>query len=472
MTVNVIATVIFISAAVYIITSIILAGVVLIKYRNRGKLLWKTSPLSNDVCLDHIKTSKFSGYAADALFMVKIIEQTHPIFITDGYLPDDYVAKRDRFLSYSQNEISKKDFIFATLEYVTTLKDGHMSGSTLFMTPLPDMFPETLLDVSWVVQHGRLLIKKCSGSSTILEVIEIGGVPTQEIFKTIDKYIFTENEFDREKLYALYSRFSDFIELAGGQITNNHTQIKIKSNGNVIVENMALNHLELADKYYVFYSKPSYTIRHEMKGDVFYIDLRWFFEDKAISETERCIQQAVKDGTRKFIVDLRGNIGGNSLIGMRLLKAMGITPPSHGCIRRFSKLFVRRTPILQRLSVWLISLFAHGSIATPITAINSHGVFVTVLTDIHTYSSATMMAGWIQDSDLGNIVGTPSSNSPSAFGNSLTFKLPYSKVSARVSFDRFLRPDTNADQSTLWPDIVVDPDKALDAALEHLRHIE
>jgi len=79
------------------------------------------------------------------------------------------------------------------------------------------------------------------------------------------------------------------------------------------------------------------------------------------------------------------------------------------------------------------------------------------------------MAYWVQDGGFGNIVGAPSINAPSSFGDMLFFNLPYTGLQVRVSHALFLRPDANADQSVLWPDIMVDPADALEVAIEYLR---
>jgi hypothetical protein len=77
----------------------------------------------------------------------------------------------------------------------------------------------------------------------------------------------------------------------------------------------------------------------------------------------------------------------------------------------------------------------------------------------------------VQDGGFGNVIGSPSRNAPSPFGDMSSFTLPYSGLVASVSHARFLRPDTTADQSTLWPDIIVDPADALDVAIEYLRNL-
>jgi len=81
------------------------------------------------------------------------------------------------------------------------------------------------------------------------------------------------------------------------------------------------------------------------------------------------------------------------------------------------------------------------------------------------------MATWVRDGGFGNIVGEQSSNAPNAFGNVLGFGLPYSGFNGAVYFTKWQRPDTSADPMNLVPDILVDPRKALDIAIEFLRNL-
>jgi len=49
--------------------------------------------------------------------------------------------------------------------------------------------------------------------------------------------------------------------------------------------------------------------------------------------------------------------------------------------------------------------------------------------------------------------------------------LPYSNIWLSISIDKWLRPDVNADQVVLRPDMLVNPDEALEVALEYLHNL-
>jgi len=464
--------------AISILVLLVVAALAVLLWMSRDYLVWSGSPRPEVVPIT-VNAANRTGYGADALYLVQMIERVHPIFIVEGYLPDDYAAVRDAFLEVAQNTTSRQEFVFAAYRYVTTLQDGHMTGFNLFGIA---GITSGLLDVQWEVEDGRLWLIDETGR-TETEVTEIGGVSPAQIFAVVDIYVFAENEVYRLWNYALYTRYGAMIELAGGALLGDRVALTLSNNGErstmeaelVVLEapTELLSMEEIAAGY-------EFIVRHEMlDDDIMLIDLRLFFLHDSIDETARYIEQAIEDGVRKFIVDLRNNGGGNSQAGERLLNAMGIRVPQSGVVRRFSPLMVEIgtehgfiSPI-ERAFIAVSSGFIDGIIGMPTTATseNPNNVFVAVLTDNNTYSSATMMAYWVQDGNSGKIIGAPSRNAPSAFGDMLTFTLPDSGLGVRVSHAQFLRPDVNADQSVLWPDIVVDPAEALEVALEYLRNL-
>ena len=458
------------------IVGLFILGIGVVLFLSRDYLVWNNSPRP-EVAPITFNAADMTGYGADALYLVQMIERTHPIFIVEGYLPDDYAARRDEFLTVAQNTTSRQEFVFAAYRYVMTLQDGHMTGFNLFgrggMTG-------GHLDVRWEVRDDRLWLIDDNGRTDI-EVIEIGGVSPVQVFAVVDTYVFAENEVYRVWNHAMYAGYGAMIELAGGEILGDRATLTISENGEISTMEVELEVLEARTEPFSMSEIAAaypFVVRHEiLDDDIFLIDLRIFYLDDSINETARYIEQAIEDGIREFIVDLRGNGGGNSMAGQRLLEAMGITVPSSGVVRRFSPLMIEigtehgLISPLERVLLPIASAFSDGLIGPPTTdnAANPNDVFVIVLTDNNSYSSATMMAYWIPDGNLGKIIGAPSRNAPSAFGDMLTFNLPDSGLETRVSHAQFLRPDAAADQSTLWPDIMVDPAEALEVALEYLR---
>ena len=414
-----------------------------------------------------------SVFGIDAIYMVNMIEEVHPIFIIDGMLPDNYEEVRDEFLAYAANDISRQQFVFAARRYLTIFQDGHMGGGFGIMRRSGGgaLVLGNFLDVNWVLRDERLFLSDENGRPTNAEVMEIGGIPVAKVLELIDAHYFSENEADRQRNHGIFARYGALLELGGAEIIDRRVILKVFADGETSTKEVMLNvpmPKELETTGMILGS----GISHEIWDDIFYIDLRAFVNDRDIDITASYIEEAINDGIRKFIVDLRGNPGGDSRAGSRLLEAMGVVTPDYGSIHRISDLAIsQRMSLAQNAEVYremeyrLVEPNAEA-------AENPNGVFISVLTDAGTFSSATMFSAWVQDGNLGNIIGSPSRNKPSMFGDMLAFDLPSGLFTVAVSHGRFMRPDTNADQITLHPDILVDPEIALDVALEFLRNLE
>lgn len=81
---------------------------------------------------------------------------------------------------------------------------------------------------------------------------------------------------------------------------------------------------------------------------------------------------------------------------------------------------------------------------------------VFVLTGPATFSSGNWFALVLRDNVLAKVVGEPTGNSPSSYGDILTFTLPHSACSFTLSFKRWVRPQPERDPAmTLEPDVSV-----------------
>jgi len=280
-----------------------------------------------------------------------------------------------------------------------------------------------------------------------------------------------------------YPRYTGMIERAGGSVGDGYVLLTLYQNGELWDMKTELIYIEPLDEARPFSltdiaEQLEYIVRHEIIDDeIFLIDLRLFYNGAQISEMVNYIRQAIYDGIRHFIVDLRGNPGGDVTAGRRLLTAMGKDIPGSGFVRRFSPLSMENEIADSRIFSFnhkltrIINMIADGIEIPPYLGFagNLFDVYVTALMDGGTYSAATMMASWIADGGFGNLVGTPSANSPSFFAGMLFFNLPYSQLEVSVSSMWNWRPDSLADQNILWPDIIIDPAYALEAAVEHHR---
>jgi hypothetical protein len=306
-------------------------------------------------------------------------------------------------------------------------------------------------------------------------------VDVSEIFYQIERLIYFENDSMRSLRLASFVRFEMILNLAGAEIIEgNSVYITLNENGVV-----ATIKADLEDNITgIRYPTRDYIIRHEMIDDIFYISLARFDDGVHITEVVREIRKAIRNGTRKFIIDVRGNPGGLALVIYRLTRAMGIRIPSTGWIMRLSDLTlegksIKQLEILSRLMTPIRWITNGGTVVndtlvrqSSTKSRNRHNVFVSVLTDKTSFSASTHLGFAIQDGGLGNVIGEPSSNAPNMFAQVLYFNLPVSRIRVGVSSRYSMRPDVNADPRMLHPDILVPADMALETAVEFLKGLE
>jgi hypothetical protein len=316
------------------------------------------------------KQAEALDYSAAAALVLETVEAAHPIFIMEGLLPGYYGDYREEYLAATARPVTRTAFVLATQRYFTVLKDGHMGGGYIGVRQPNGLYSPHqdggYVNRTFTARDSRLYLQE----EPHIEVLEIGGIPVTDIFYQIDRYYYPENEADRMFKYAYFSRYELMLRLAGAEIYMErlpHTDLTLSGNGGIFTMAVAVS-----GSAPVRFSSPhaGYIISHEMINDVFYIDLRQFTDGPHITETVEAIMEAMAEGTRKYIVDLRGNGGGNSWAGQRLMHAMGITVPSYGAFRRKSDLALE-----QKNDEWLPGSDRIEFIPNISTADNPYNVF-------------------------------------------------------------------------------------------------
>jgi len=409
-------------------------------------------------------------FSDDAIFLVETIEATHPIFLMDSHLPENYAKIRDAFLEAASMPMSRTDFLWAIKRYSTALRDGHMN-----LVP----WGGSALNIEWAYVDGNLYILCEDGQPTDIEVIYIGGIPVENIFALIEYYFYFENHVERQFFNSMLSRYQGLLSLAGAVPAHN---VNILTNVATTLrdgDSISTVDAQFTSRVQFPLQTAPEPISYEIFDDVFYIDFRImmcpeFYITSAFCHVHEAVltavEYAIANGMRNFIFDLRDNPGGSSMIGITFLNRMGAGWPQFGVYWRISDLF-----LLTRTD-WHDWQGDRNEIyftpPNPATATNQNDVFISVLTSTLSYSAAVELATAVKDGRLGNIIGEPSINAPSMFGAMHNFTLPVSGIPLRVSTLRIVRPDIHADQTTLWPDIIVPAQDALEVALEFFRNKE
>ena len=170
---------------------------------------------------------------------------------------------------------------------------------------------------------------------------------------------------------------------------------------------------------------------------------------------------AVRDLT-SVIVDVRGNTGGNSAVIDALLDHLPADDlPYYGGSRRLSVHAIEQRKLDPEqfdmmpgsdLTVVMQNRYVkdrHMRRLTPFTG------EVLVLTDSGTFSSGNWVATVLTDNRLATVIGRPTGNAPSSYGDILSFDVGYG-LDLTVSYTRWIRPDPTRDPAdSLHPDVHV-----------------
>jgi len=373
-------------------------------------------------------------YLNDAYDLISVVEKTHPAFAL-GDIRDDYDQQKQEFINSITKDTTKDEFILLVRKYLAVLQDGH--------TGVQSDTNKQFLDVTCRAVGNDLFLVNEDGSLSKDRITHIGGVPIKQIFETVQAYYVAENDVAKDLKNSMWALNDEVLNLAGCDISSDSAEITVDQNGTIDKKNVKFVSKNIYESY-----NYSYDIESEIINDIFYIDMNICEDNKNLKAQIKKLKKAIKNGITKVIIDVRDNPGGNSMACTKLLKAMGMTPPSYGSFVRYSELAHKKRGVPSKGSA--------QRDPDKSKAKRNEKIQLVVLTNERTYSSATMMAVFVKDGGLGTVIGTPSSNSPSSYGDILYYQLPVSGIEVSISYKRWLRPDTEADQRILMPDIVTE----------------
>lgn len=393
-----------------------------------------------------------NDYFADAKFIVNTIEDVHPYFLTEFYNLKEYIEARETFLEKCKNT-SLIDFKFRMLQYFKILSDGHMS-----VMPLGNYE----LNIEFDYINNFLYLK-----GTQVKVSKIGGIEIKKILKKIDNYFYFENLSNKELYIAKYLREKLFLEYIGCTVLDNKIEILTETNS-VIYEFINKEIKNLVDDYDI--SLANYTIKSNIiNNTLFYIDFKECIVNNELYTVANNIKQAISNGIKTFIVDVRENMGGTDKATEILLNALDIKMPTNGVIIRLSndiKKQVINNYNFNDVDKYEINYVVYKPNLSVTKKNNNIKLFL--LTSKYTYSSAMLLALGISDGNLGTIVGEIPSNAPSCFGDMYCTETLRLKIPFKVSHKYFIRPNLKKEIDNLVPNIEIESENALNKVLKCL----
>lgn len=378
--------------------------------------------------------------------IIEIMETTHPIFLEE--VPEKYYTLKYELLSNSNKSMTAGELRSIISKYLSSIDDGHTSIR---------WNEDILLDVNWKYNDGKLVLLDKNKKLTNNLVTKIGDMDIDIIIKFIQDTFPNENYVAESMNIEKYSKGKVLLESVG---VNFEEEIILTVQNNDKVEDLPVD-ITREDKY----KNLDYSIySNKIDNDTAYIRLETCEVNDSLEKVVQDIAKYISEGTINFIIDVSDNSGGNSEASTMILEALKLKVGDYGSVIRFSPLAQEQRGYLRKSGN--ITFKSNNE------AVGNNDINLYVLTNEKTFSSAQMLAVWVSDGGLGTLVGRPSSNMPSSFGDVLNFQLKNSKIVGRISYKKWTRPDIEkSNERVLEPDIYVDyGDDLLEKALEEIKN--
>ncbi|WP_160679195.1 S41 family peptidase [Clostridium sp. C8-1-8] len=393
--------------------------------------------------IDKSKVLSKKEVTSDTKQLIDIIENTHPFFILEGKT-DKYKKAKAKFVAETSRKMTKEELKVEASKYLSSIEDAHTEIQWQV---------DKVLDVNWKYINNKLVILDNKNKLTGKIVTKINGVEIDKVFKSIDELFPAENYVAVADNYSVYSKYKEVLGYSGVECTKD---INLTVTNGASEENIQLKFLDSISNFPKDYELNSKKIDQ----DTVYVKFGSCVLSGELEKVIEDLELELKEGIKNVIIDVTDNPGGSSEACKKLLEAINVKPGDFGSIRRYSELAQEKYGLNKKSG--------YESHESSNDAVPNPNISLYVITNEETFSSAQWLATWVKDGKLGTIIGRPSKNMPSSYGDAIDFELKNSKLKGQVSFTKWTRPDKSKDsERVLEPDIYVDySENPLDKALE------
>ena len=366
------------------------------------------------------------------------LEQVHPRFKACGLTPDlrrgfDDLAARAGALRDEEITIGIQRLLAQAGDGHTLLWPFGMKRGQLMRIPVG----------LWQFDDGLYVIRSARPEIVGKRVVKIGSLGAAEVMERLEPYISHDNVNQLRWAAPLYATFTDLLVATGAVPERGRAALTLEGGGEVVFEAVPVDPDDLETK---LVAPPGvappmvFAHRHEkfwstrLPGGALYVQVNAI--DDAKEQTLAAFGTDLRNqlaGTRKLVLDLRLNNGGEASKANELLKTL--------------------------------------------IAFDVSGGRIAVLIGRMTFSAAQTLATRLDEWTAAQFVGEPTGSRPNHYGNERPFKLPHSGLRGTIA-SGLNQPVTARDTRTaIEPDVAVPllaadyfrgADPALDAAVQLL----
>ena len=386
----------------------------------------------------------------DIDYLIAKISASHPSTIKG--IPEYLQESIDSVQNQITLPMTAGDFYFKVSEITSSLRDAHTYvhlASTKNSKSLN--FPIVWLKRSMVVTKDTDVLKLGD------EVIKIGNKTLPNIFDSLKSFIPAENEgwvrarAQSELTKEVVLRYLGLIN-PDNTVTVTFNRDKEQITAKLPLHNSAdlikNNKNKVPNTNSIFYD--------EMSLAVFQLN-KCVYDNNYKNQLKKFFKEVAAKKIKHVAIDVRENTGGSSKVIGELISYLGSVKD----VKYFSSLVRYSKDAAKQRSY--ISRTSGSKDYTDVFNVNDHkadGLLfngeVYVLTSNKTFSSACQLAVICYDNEIAKIIGEPTGNAPTRYGDLLSFQLPNSGYSFGISFKKWIRPLTKNDPaSSLTPHEIV-----------------
>ncbi len=398
---------------------------------------------------------------ADLNFVIERIEAVHPATVQG--VPDSVQAAIDEAERAVRKPLSREQFWLVLNRLLLSLDDAHTSLGR------QRSGRGVNLPLRWL-REGLVVSADTDQLERGDHLIALGGRSEEALLTALRDIVPAENDgWIRHTAETALTEVEVLTAL--GLVDDDELQVTLERDGKRVGHKLPVSSPPDAEPRppWVRYSIDTdaslgvFTLDSSRWDDVYRARLREFFEAVHEADVER------------IAVDVRRNSGGNSMVVDAFITYLDVdTYQGYTGAVRTSDDSVAQRGLEGRERGYV----EYGPTSKKNRRVEDLPPFdgeIFILTSPATFSSGSWFAVIFQDNGLGTIVGEPTGNAPSSFGDILTFSLPASGFSFSMSYKRWLRPDRERDPATtLEPDVLVPLTRehlvlGIDPVLERLR---
>ena len=425
-------------------------------------------------------------YQHEVMNLLAFIKAFHPLPLVDEVAFARFEKYAESLCDKLDERMERPAFQVELNRWLALLQDAH----TFVMLDDTSLYPFTLryYEGSFYFRSLPDSVPDCMGK----ELIAMNGRAVDSLIQELMVYVPSENQVKACITGSFFMNHKAFLNALGIDTDRDirfmfadGDEVRLPSS----LDKGAAGSHQVKQVLHPVTARRNKPFHYQITGDTCYFQFNAMIDrfsywqgcrlmqvspDKAVADNlplfadfldEMACAMAVHNVNR-LVIDMRYNGGGNSVLGDVLLEFLGVSLQD---IRPFRS-YIRVSDFLQTYYPALFIRDKYESMRGKLVEQNQvmndlaadmpkpssrfHGE-VTFIQGQNTFSSANYLLTLVKDNALFPIIGTPTSQSPTCFGDVLCVELPYTQTKGYISHSYFVRPDERNQETSLLPDSLI-----------------